>query len=179
MTVNDGFDSSIQNWSRRYEWNYVLKELRNSPLIRTVLNAACGESEIHGIFAHKLDKILPDKKIYNCDVKQSEVNSKFSNFFVQDITVNDGAEYDAIVCISTLEDFGSKAAIHGTLLNFLEQAAQRVIVTVDYPSCELAWIEEFAGQKIPIPVDKLTGSNSTHPQHEHANLSIILLDIDV
>lgn len=178
LTIDDPYDSSIPNWSRRYEWNYALRALRNAPEIKTVLNAACGESEIHGLFVEKLVRLLPDKVIFNTDMRKSEVNKNFPHFYTSDITIQDDEKYDCVVCISTLEELGRKAAVQGTFLNFLEQANMRVILTMDHPSMPLEWLEEMAGQRIVVPENRLTGSNSTWVQNEFSHLSVMLLDVE-
>ena len=176
IATNDLYDVRINNWSRRYEWWYAyLAACVDNP--HSILNAACGESEIHGQFNNLLDSI--GTLVYNCDIARSPINTKFKNFFQHDILKPFGTKYDHVYCISTIEDFVSPKLTAEAIENLWEATGQRLIITADiYDKVRPEWFSEPLGLAAPIlPPNALNGGNSGYAQHEFAHINILLVDI--
>jgi len=180
MTTTDPYDLSFQNWSRCYEWEYVLNVLKSDPFLVTVHNTACGEAGIHKQFHDKL-KAIPGKVIYNSDVRTSLINTQFDNFHLCNIIEKPIRKYDCVLCISVLEDFLDYNIVNSTIKNLLEQTEKRLIITCDYPGMPVDWLKTILNEpdREFSTVNILNGSTSIYPQREFTNLNIILLDIIV
>lgn len=176
LTTNDTFSPEIKNWSRRYEWWYAyLAAVADSP--RTILNAACGESDIHKQFADMLDST--GSTVYNCDVRRSNLNAAFSNFFEHDILKPFGRSFDHVYCISTLEDFLNPVTIAAAMNMLWEATTKRLIITADiYDKVKPEWFTDVFGRTLTGSAHDLTGAVSSHPQYEFSHIKILLLDVE-
>lgn len=175
LTTSDEFDSSFQNWSRCYEWNYVLKQIESSEDIHTVLNSCCGTMEIHKQFADVLGTI-PNKTILHTDIFTPTV--PIEPFLKWNMCQPSELRFDCVLCISTLEELkNSKSEMINALNNLYNMCKKRLIVTFDYPDVPLDIIEKWVGEKCKKEGDILNGSNSSYRNDTYKHLNIVLLDI--
>ena len=182
LSWNEPFiDKQFKNWSRCYEWGYVLNECKkiNKPI--TIHNTCCGPSEIHKQFHDELIKV-PDATVYNSDIFRTDTNKDFNNFFIYSIEHLNIIKYDMVLCISTLEELNKKEdsqIINKAFSSLYHQTGieGRLIITCDYPMIQPELIESIIGEKIKDTPNRLTGMTSFYKQPEYKDLSIILLDI--
>jgi len=182
MTTNDAFDPTILNWSRRYEWHYALEAIKADPELDTIHNTCCGGSEIHKVFADKLETL--GRKVTHSDMCKTPTNSEFRQFHHYDILAKHWATFDCTLCISTIEDFCNLKLVVQAFENLLEQTRKRLIITCDYPGMQINWLPYMLGTKdyfLPALDNPkaLHGLNSSYPQPEMADLRIILIDVEV
>jgi len=181
LSWNENFiDEQFKNWSRCYEWGYVLHELNKmgaNPL--TIHNTCCGPSEIHKKFHYSLN-LCTNRIVYNSDSNITSINKDFTNFHLYNILNKSLNKYDVVLCISTLEEISDKELnIKIAFQNLYDQVKDggRLIITCDYPMIQPELLESLVGEKIKDTSNRLTGMTSYYKQPEFKNLSIILLDI--
>lgn len=165
----------FRNWSRCYEWGYVLDVLSAQKDI-SVHNTSCGGCEIHKQFSSALD--ATGNKIYNTDVCTTDLTSTLSNFSIYNLTEKNANLYDMVLCISTLEHM----TINEQRLafdNLLDQTKDggRLIITLDYPDANLEQIESLLGRKCLDCNTRLNGNNSYYRDSTYSHLNIVLIDI--
>lgn len=176
LSNNESFiDKDFVNWSRCYEWGYVLNILKNKNNLK-IHNTCAGPSEIHKSFHDKLVKT--NNIVYNSDIFETEINKYFNNFYKYNILEENANKYDIVLCISTLEEMDSKYRKQGfdNLFNQLNDNG-RLIITCDYPHVSIKELESFINSNCLDTNIRLNGSNSFYKQPEYNNLNIILLDI--
>ena len=176
LKPNEEFiDLTYNNWSRCYEWGYVL-DVALWEEFSTVHNACCGTTAFHESFATNLGIFVPN--ILNTDAFQSDEGVMFQNFKISDITEPYEGFFDLVVCVSTLEEIDKKDR-EKTLQNLYNQVNHggRLIVTCDYPNVDIKILESFTGSDIEDVNERLNGRNSVYPNLEFEGLNIILLDI--
>jgi len=176
LTVEDPCDKEFNNWSRCYEWNYVLQQLQMDTSIKSIHNSCCGPGDIHKQFVDRLSH-LNDKNILNTDMNIPLVD--IAPFIKWDMRQPFHLVHDCVLCISTLEELKSTPDDMVVALNNLYNAAnKRLIVTFDYPDVPLELIEDWVGQKCTKAGEILNGSNSVYRNDHHKHLSIVLLDVN-
>ncbi len=175
LTPNETFvDKSYHNWSRGYEWGYVLDYLKDKSQL-TVHNTCCGQIEIHKQFATALSET--NCHIVNSEVNQSRINQTFDNFTYYDLLTPCDTKFDLVLCISTLEEIPEHiTTIYNNLLDSVKPGG-RLIITCDYPDVEVELLEGLLGQKCQTPEIKLNGENSYHQDLTYKHLNVILIDI--
>jgi hypothetical protein len=175
LSPDDVVDPLFQNWSRCYEWGYVLSVLK-SKSYETIHNTCCGTEPLHALFAHDL-AMFGD--VYNSDVFTSETNTALDNFFIYNINGPLDRTFDMVLCISTLEEIPERDT-KSIYLNLYEQVKEggRLIITCDYPQVSVEELEDIADQKIYVPDALLNGGNSIYKNAEFEHLNIILLDVE-
>lgn len=169
-------DRSFYNWSRCYEWGYVLHVLKNYNNIK-IHNTCCGPSEIHKQFHDALCDT--GNTIINSDNRITDMNSKFQNFKVYDLTTKDTEKYDMVLCISTLEELPKNEA-ENVFNNLLDQVKPggRLIITCDYPDVSVETLEKILSHKCERAETILNGTNSIYAEFTYSHLSVILIDIE-
>lgn len=169
-------DRRFYNWSRCYEWGYVLNVMKDFNNIK-VHNTCCGPSEIHKQFHDALCDT--GNIIINSDNRITDMNSGFQNFKVYDLTNKETEQYDVVLCISTLEELPENE-IENVFNNLFDQVkiGGRLIITCDYPDVSVEKLERILSAKCHKSENILNGTNSVYPQHVYSHLSVVLIDIE-
>jgi hypothetical protein len=176
LTNSESFvDRSFINWSRCYEWGYVLENVRNNSY-KKIHNTCCGPSAIHKQFHDSLIRL--NNNVINSDLIPTNTNKEFSNFKIYDLTKPCDEKFDLVLCISTLEEIPSYENIKSAFYNLYNQLEEggRLIITCDYPDVKIEYLEEILGQKC-VDSERLNGSNSVYVQTEYKHLNVVLIDI--
>ena len=169
-------DEKFINWSRCYEWGYVLKVVRENDY-KKIHNTCCGPSAIHKQFHDRL--IHLNDNVINSDLIKTDTNKNFLNFKIYDLTKPENEKYDLVLCISTLEEISNYDDIKSSFYNLYNQLEEggRLIITCDYPDVKVEYLEEFLESKCEDFDDRLNGLNSIYSQPEYEHLNVILVDI--
>jgi SAM-dependent methyltransferase len=167
-------NTTYKNWSRCYEWGYVLDVAARNKFT-TVHNACCGSNELHKLFADDLGWFVP--LVLNSDMNKPLV--LFDNFYQVNILEPFYEKFDIVVCISTIEELPQQER-EKVLKNLLFQVKEggRLIITCDYPFVDLPTLEKFVGREIRQVPARLDGANSILPNTEYRDWNIILIDIE-
>lgn len=170
LSPNDPVDMSYDNWSRCYEWKWVLDKLRGYS--GSVHNTCCGTKEIHGQFCRDLDAACPD--VTHSDFIPTEFH--LDRFQLRDATKEwPSDEFDCVVCVSTLEEIPETEK---ALTNVIRSAKSRVLLTFDYPHVDLAMVQRIVGREIDTPSDSvLDGFNSKRPAPHYQHLNVVVLEL--
>lgn len=172
-------DLRFINWSRCYEWGYVLNVIRNYPYAK-IHNTCAGPGQIHKQFHDSLVAI--NKNIVNSDLIETDINKHFLNFRRYNILDPLEEKFDIVLCISTLEELSDKDTniprAFNNLINQLNKGG-RLIITCDYPDVDLKILENLIGRRCEDVRVRLNGNNSIYPQPEYSRLNIILIDLEV
>lgn len=168
LSTTDAILRDFGNWSRTYEYPWILNKIKSLELNNpSIHNTCCGTADIHLFFAKKLNDL--SSNIIHSDVATSKLweseNINIEYYNLQNIY---NKKFDIVVCISTLEDTASsKDNLKVCFDNLINQVVSdgKLLITCDYPSVPLEWIEELIGQKItPNNTEtKLTSANSVFP----------------
>ena len=180
MTIGDTKDTDFVNWSRPYEYGYVLDELKDEDIGSTVHNTACGNEPIHLLFQEKLNDL--GLKVTNSDAFIKDENS--GRIVKYDIREKCDNKYDVVLCISTLEHL-CRDEREKAFLNLLDSTKKRLIITMDCPDVSVSevinWIYFLKQKKRILLVDvedeQLNTHNSIFQAPELGMKTIILLDI--
>lgn len=136
------------NWSRCYEYEWVLRKLGEWTGGRRLHNTACGTWPLHRAFAAELDK--------SWDVVHSDIviDSRY------DITKRCPENFDVVLSISTLEHM-SAADQALALKNLTDQILSYglLLMTFDVPPADLGLVESFFGAKCRNTATRLNGVN--------------------
>ena len=182
LDANDPHDNTILNWSRCYEWPWVMEKLNSLPGILSIHNTCCGPGEIHKQFHDMLHKFSVDNsvRLINSDINETPVNSKFDNFKIYDVTGIDKSTHNVIICVSTLEEFASPEEQLGVIKNLFMQLRPggRLLITCDFPGVKLAALEALLFQRCKGATTPLTGLSSIHKEWEYSGLNVIVLEIE-
>jgi hypothetical protein len=147
------------SWSRVYEYPYVLERIR--PHHRVIHNACWGFRDIHVVFKTHLDMRTDDT--WHTDLRPSTLHNT-STWDIREAPPQDWVGFfDVVVNVSTLEEV---AVDHRLLLeHHLVQLAPggRFICTFDIPGLQLGPVEEWLGQPIGDPPNRLTPRTSALP----------------
>lgn len=193
ITHDDYRDDRFLNWSRCYEWGYVLKTIKDSYQEKiTVHNTCAGPGEIHKQFHDEL--IKQNVEVTNSDIVITEINKNFTNMCQHDLTKpwKNKEEFDLLLCISTLEEIptvnkrfeGSyeerKKNLKQILENLYNQVKPngRLIITLDYPDIDYEIFEDIFDRKISNLESKLLSPFPMSSAGELSLLSVILLDVE-
>lgn len=162
FSAEDAFDLRFGHeicWSRIYEYPFVLAELAAiAKKHLKIHNCSWGFRDVHVAFKTWLDISYPET--IHSDIRPStlyntvvwDINSPPNESFVEN--------YDAVINISTLEEVPTD---HIQILkNHLVQLRRggRFIATFDVPGLQLEEIENYLGQKIVTPPNRLSPRNS-------------------
>ena len=162
FSAEDAFDLRFGHeicWSRIYEYPFVLAELVAIPKKHLKIhNCSWGFRDMHVAFKTWLEISYPET--IHSDIRPStlyntvvwDINSPPNESFVEN--------YDAVINISTLEEVPTD---HIQIMkNHLIQLRRggRFIATFDVPGLQLEEIENYLGQKIVTPPNRLSPRNS-------------------
>jgi len=178
LRSNDPFDDT-PNWSRRYEWKYVLDQIRSNPSLNKIHNTCCGPEAIHKFFHDRLVSL--GRTVINSDIVETPINRNFSNFRTYDLLEPSQEQYSCVLCISTLEELPSADLIRIAFSNLLNQVSGpgRLIITCDTPPVAIELLEQIVG----APCDRLgpilSGENSSYRDARFSELNVILLDLEI
>jgi hypothetical protein len=186
-------DPQFNNWSRMYEWGYVLHELSKLQTPIRIHNTCVGPGLIHKQFHDAL--VGTNHTIVNSDVQLTDINRSFDNMHYYNIATkwNRSREFDVVLCISTFEELPSvnkrfKGSpeermnnLKSLLSNFTDQVKHggRLILTLDYPDIDYVIWEKLFGVKIKHLEHRLVSPHKMSSAGEEAYLSVILIDLDI
>jgi hypothetical protein len=178
LTVNDKYMDEFSNWSRPYEYNWILQNLQKASLNNpSIHNTCCGTQPIHLQFAEKLNKF--SQNITHSDIIKSDLFLQHLNIETYDLTQSYNKLFDIVICISTLEEMraNDREIAFNNLINQVNVGGH-LLLTCDYPDVELSFLENILGQKIMLDNNiKLCGNNSAFRNDEFSNLNIIVIDL--
>lgn len=172
-------DGLFKNWSRRYEWGYVLDFLRRrmyKPARPVVHNTCCGSNSLHALFQSEMLPMC--ERVENSDI--FEPKESFENFRKYNVLEPCPEMYDLVLCISALEEIPEKGMnLPKAFLNLVGQVRRGgdLIITCDYPDVDTDVLDKLVGTPIKdVPV-RLNGDNSSHRQPEFEHLNVVLLHL--
>lgn len=154
-------DKYFANWSRPYEYKYVMDFiLAHKSGDITIHNTACGgHHDIHNIFRDELDKIgtcvhsdlvrTGNKEIQYYDIRNKHLGFKNTFDFVLNISTIEHVDSDKIKII---ENLFSQVKSGGYL-----------VMTFDFPKIRPEVLEPLLGVVCKKPDNCLTGVNSVSP----------------
>lgn len=178
LTVSDDYLSDFDNWSRPYEYAWVLnnlkKNLLNNPHIH---NTCCGTQPIHLQFSKKLN-LLSDNVLHT-DAVYSDLFNENVNFKLYNLEEKINLFFDVVICVSTLEELpkSSREKVFHNLYDQLKPGG-RLLLTCDYPHVDLEFLEKKLKTSISTTnSDKLNSLNSIVKNEEFKELNIIVVDI--
>lgn len=191
LSRDDLYSPCFPNWSRAYEWNYVLRRLLADPT-RSVHNTCCGHSDGHALFHDRLVELCP--RTVNSDRLRRGRNAEFRGFFEYDVCTPLDRTFDCVLCISTLEEIWlqdpRRDLLARILANLLGQVRPggRLIVTCDVSTpdkpvyrlsgaIEVEVLEDLLGARCGVPEVRLTGIQSAYPDPNYADLEVCLIDL--
>jgi hypothetical protein len=185
ISKNDIYDLKWDNWSRTYEYTYILKRLHQihdqTSVELTLHNTACGgDGQIHKEFSDYLINNFPKFKVCNSDVQNyDKLKYKPLNFHQEDITAPSDIKYDIVLNISTIEHL-PPGKIKIALYNLLNQIKPGgfLFLTFDYPDVNLKMIEKYIGGKCMDTPERLSGLNSVIPSKVFTQFNIVYLEIN-
>jgi hypothetical protein len=169
-------DASFDNWSRRYEWGYILNFLKSSGRKTSIHNTCCGSGPLHLSFLMSLENY---GFVTNSDLRRGECTNKIPGFFLHNVLDPWPGSFNLVLCVSTLEELGGPDDIKRAYTNLCEQVLPGgdLIITCDYPDVDTDVLDDLVGRKVEdVPV-RLNGSNSTRTQPEFSHLNIVLLHV--
>lgn len=192
ITPDDYRDTQFFNWSRCYEWGYVLKVIRDEYKERIKVHNTCaGPGKIHKQFHDEL--IKENVEVTNSDIVITEINKSFTNMTKHDLTKpwKNKEEFDLLLCISTLEEIPTvnkrfkglykerKKNLKSIFNNLYDQLKPdgRLIITLDYPDIDYEILEDIFDKKISNLENKLLSPYPMSSAGELSLLSVILLDV--
>lgn len=151
-------------WSRIYEYPFALEELQvisRSASRIAVHNASWGFRDIHLVFKTWLDLKYPGT--YHSDLKRSTL----LNTGLWDISMPPPEalhdRFDAVLNVSTLEEVpvDHRVVLSHHLIQL--RPGGRFISTFDFPGLQMEMMEDYLGQRIVTPPNRLTPRNSRLP----------------
>ena len=135
------------NYSRCYEYEWILSRLAEWPGGRRLHNTACGTWPLHKSFARALN----DWDAVHTDIQG---NHKY------DITTKCSENFDVVLCISTLEHLSrERQALALKYLTDQLLSFGLLLCTFDAPPADLKLIEEYFGAKCADVDCRLNGFN--------------------
>lgn len=178
LTTDDQYMAEFNNWSRPYEYNWILQKLRKLSLNNpSVHNTCCGTQPIHLQFAQKLNQF--SQNITHSDIFRSELFLKHFNVEFYNIINPYPKSFDTVICVSTLEEMvpSDREPAFDNLINQVNSGGH-LLLTCDYPDVDLSFLESKLGTKIlESNATKLCGSNSVFRNDEFSRLNIIAIDL--
>lgn len=176
LTINDPHMAEFNNWSRPYEYNWILQKLQKINN-KSIHNTCCGTQPIHLQFAQKLSAFSND--IVHSDIFKSDLFLNHFNVEFHDIINPYPKKFDTVICVSTLEEMrvNDREPAFNNLIDQVNDGGH-LLLTCDYPDVELSFLEEKIGQKIMETSEtKLCGNNSVFRNDEFSHLNIIVIDL--
>lgn len=174
ITTDYNSNNNYIHWSRIYEWQYVIDELKKIKP-KTIHNTACGGLDegdcLHLTFCRDIDKLC-DTAIHSDNWGGGYVGTDTKptndNFIHYDITEPYNDKSDVILNISTLEHL-PKNKIINALDNLVNQlnVNGHLILTFDYPDIDVKIIEDYFQLKV----------EKSHNIIKKGNLSVILIHL--
>ena len=175
---NDDYDVKyMSNWSRPYEYDYVMRFLKDhNTKDMLVHNTACGgHNFVHNVFMNELSKF--------CNCIHSDIAVlKTMNMKYYDITrssIDYKNYFDFVLNISTLEHLAKDKWV-GAFNNLLDQIKINgyLIITFDIPLINLKEMEDYIESKCTRAAVPLYGKNSVAPDlrkgRQHGIVELII-----
>jgi len=167
----DPFDTCWEEWSRIYEYEYVLETLTKlgANSSSELHNTCWGFHGVHVKFKETLEKDYP--LTLNSDVRQSDLPKTV----IYDLTKKPLEKYknkfDFVLNVSTLEEIDFPHI--ETFKNLLDMVKRNgyLIVTFDIPGIQLEMFEKLFGSRISSTRIPLTGLTSKLPSSLFPNMS--------
>lgn len=181
LTTGDTCMREFDNWSRPYEYAYVLQKLKTLPHHKPFIhNTCCGTGNIHLQFAKRLDEISPN--VTHSDMLISDLfASSLPNLIKYDLYQKSDRKYDVVICVSSLEDAYDINPANADLAfaNMIDQInpGGRLLITCDYPTVSLEWCENLLKKKITDTYPRLNSANSAFPRTDFTHYNIIAMDL--
>jgi SAM-dependent methyltransferase len=182
LTRDDRFELKYNEWSRIYEYPYVLNILKSLGTNEDSLihNTCWGFYKCHVTFKNDLDDLY--NNVLHSDIRKSELNNTILYDITQKIEEKYKNYFDVVLNISTIEEVNYPNDI--VLNNLFEQVKPGgyLIITFDYDknncnsfgngSMNLSCVEDFVNKKIEMKnTNIISGSNSELPDASFFNLN--------
>jgi SAM-dependent methyltransferase len=190
---NDNCDLVWKNWSRCYEYVWILNKLEEYKFnFKSIHNTACGGClPIHKQFADELCRLGQKHhfKVVNSDNMDPKYHKKKPfkfiplNFHKYDLITDEGIQdtFDIILNISTIEHFPTNESIIKCMNNMLNKLnpGGKLLLTFDYPDINIGLLESFFKAKcLDVQLtERLCGENSPIPDKNYTHLNIIYLEV--
>jgi 2-polyprenyl-3-methyl-5-hydroxy-6-metoxy-1,4-benzoquinol methylase len=174
LTAEDHHDATWENWSRAYEYPFVLTRLRRT----RVMNVGCGGlMAIHGRWATMLNKT--GLEVTHSDIVGAGLISPFTYYDLRKPW--DGPSFDTVIAVSVLEHISYP--VDALLDNLFGMVAHGgiMLATMDVPGVDRAAVDAWAGQavtNIPPGGHILSGANSVCEQLGWAETNILALAVE-
>jgi hypothetical protein len=168
----DPFDIRWEEWSRIYEYEYILNTLTklgaNSD--SELHNTCWGFHGVHVKFKEALEKGYP--LTLNSDMKKSDLPKTVEYDLTKKPPKNYLNKFDFVVNVSTVEEIDfPHVEVLGNLLSMVKKNGY-LIVTFDIPGIQLEMVEKLFGSKLSSTKTTLTGLTSILPNSIHRNLRV-------
>lgn len=193
LTINDPCLMEFKNWSRTYEYAYVLNKIKQSNIKNpSIHNTCCGTGNLHAAFAKRLEDL--SSNVLNSDMIQSDFFRSGYNFKLYNMYNPSNESYDIVINVSSLEDASQKERelAFTNLINQVKPGG-RLILTCDHHESNgchsggdcndhrvpIPLLERLLGQPIQ-PIDprfKLNSARSVYAEAEFSNYNIIAIDV--
>jgi len=171
LTLNDEFDNTYLNWSRSYEYPYILKSI--GKYIKTpniIHNTSWGYEGVHNIFREKLDSLY---NVIHSDIKKSNY-PRTKIWDIRTPPTNDELNlYDVVINVSTIEEVKDDHLFILKNLFSMVKSGGILAVTMDFPGAQLDKIEDWLDRKVQNATNKLNGNNSSLPNNRYKHLNVI------
>ena len=176
MSKDAPYDLRWKNWSRAYEYHWVLNAIKSVCKHNMLIhNTCCGWWDIHLEFAEALKEYWT---VINTDIETIRWDKKPDNYKICDILQPYELKADITLCISALEHLSNPIQALDNLISKTNEWWY-VICTFDCPPVNLWDIEHYLSEKCwDMPVeDRLDPVNSIYPHPEWKGINIISLII--
>jgi len=175
LSLDDEFDNTYGNWSRSYEYPYILNSIKKYTKTPSIIhNTSWGWEGVHNIFREKLDSLYDT---VHSDIKKSN----HPHTKIWDITTPPAKEefdfYDIVINVSTIEEVKHDHVFILKNLLSMVKTGGLLIVTMDFPGAQLNKIENWLDKKIEYSNNRLNGNTSLIPNNRYGHLNVIGLVI--
>lgn len=181
ITINDEKMAEYNNWSRPYEYAFILRKIRDLQLSNpSIHNTCCGTGDIHLQFAQALNA-LSDNVTHSDMIISDLFADSLNNIIKYNLLEESPQKFDIVMCVSSLEDAYDVSPENADIVfsNLLNQVKPngRLLITCDYPTVSLPWCEDKLGQKILDCAPRLNSLNSIYPRADFSHYNIIAMDL--
>lgn len=175
------FDPRWKDWSRAYEWAYVLDVVAHLKPA-TLHNSGCGFEDFQRPFAEALNALVPT--VLHTDCQRTPTFQPMPNFRQHDSRVPLLQTFACVVAVSYLEEI--PPSWHPTVLNNLWAQVEpggRLLLTCDVeremgPGVSVPLLESWLGAVCERKEPLLTGLTSRLGVRQDRPLKVVLLDLE-